>query len=82
MIGKLFATASDAHAMDAYYHLVCYTRLREAAITANRQESKVHSPPFDPVICAQIVAFIEHSEGVFKLTQTIRIMGNVSGTDV
>ena len=45
----LVATASDAHAMDAYYHLVCYTRLREAAITANRQESKIHSPPFDPI---------------------------------
>ena len=55
--------------MDAYYHLVCYTRLREAALTANRQESKIHSPPFDPIICAQIVAFIEHSEGVFKLSE-------------
>ena len=33
--GRLVATASDAHAMDAYYHLVCYTRLREAALTAN-----------------------------------------------
>ena len=65
----LVATASDAHAMDAYYHLVCYTRLREAAITANRQESKIHSTPFDPIICAQIVAFIEHSEGVFKLSE-------------
>ena len=40
LIGILIATASDAHAMDAYYHLVCYTRLREAAFTANRQESK------------------------------------------
>ena len=65
----LVATASDAHAMDAYYHFVCYTRLWEAAITANRQESKIHSPPFDPIICAQIVAFIEHSEGVFKLSE-------------
>ena len=69
MIGILVATASDADAMDAYYHLVCYTRLQEAALTANRQESKMHSPPFDPIICAQIVAFIEHSEGVFKLSE-------------
>ena len=37
--------------------------------SANRQESKIHSPPFDPIICAQIVAFIEHSEGVFKLLE-------------
>ena len=43
--------------------------LREAALTANRQESKIYSPPFDPIICAQIVAFIEHSEGVFKLSE-------------
>ena len=49
--------------------ILCYTRLREAAITANRQESKIHSPPFDLIICAQIVAFIEHSEGVFKLSE-------------
>ena len=68
LIGILVATASDAHAMDAYYHLVCYTRLREAALTANQQESKIYSPSFDPIICAQIVAFIEHSEGVFKLS--------------
>ena len=55
--------------MDAYYHLVCYTRLREAAITANRQESKIYSPLFNPIICTQIMAFIEHSEGVFKLSE-------------
>ena len=55
--------------MDAYYHLVYCTRLREAALTANRQESKIHSPPFDPIICAQIVAFIEHSERVFRLLE-------------
>ena len=69
LIVILVATASDAHAMDAYYHLVCYTRLREAARIANRQESKIQSPPFDPIICAQIVAFIEYSEGVFKLSE-------------
>ena len=73
MIGRVVATASDAHAMDAYYHLVCYTRLREAALTANRQESKIHSPPFDPIICAQIVAFIEHSEGVFKPSELLEM---------
>ena len=69
LIRKLVATVSDAHAMDACYHLVCYTRPREAALTANRQESKIYFPPFDPIICAQIMAFIEHSEGVFKLSQ-------------
>ena len=55
--------------MDANNHLVCYTSLREAALTANRQESKICSPSFDPIICAQIVAFIEYSEGVFKLSE-------------
>ena len=35
LTGRPVATASDAHAMDAYYHLVCYTRLREATLTAN-----------------------------------------------
>ena len=69
LIDRLVATASDAHAMDAYYHLVCYTHLQEAALTANRQESKIYSLPFDAIICAQIVAFIEHSKGVFKLSE-------------
>ena len=49
LIGILVATASDTHTVGAYYHLVCYTRLREAALTANRQESKKHSPPFSAV---------------------------------
>ena len=42
-------------------------------LTANRQESNIHSPPFDPFICAQIVAFIEHSEGVFKLSEILEM---------
>ena len=31
------------------------------------------------IICAQIMAFIEHSEGAFKLSE---LRENVSGTDV
>ena len=71
LLGRLVAKASDAHAADAYYHLPCYVRLRDSA-AAVEQSNLVGPapPPFDTIICAQIIALIEHSDTTsFKLSE-------------
>ena len=70
LIGRL-TVSGDAHAANFYYHHDCYTRLRNSA---NAKERKTiinpPPPPFDPIICAQIVAIIENATTtVFKLSE-------------
>lgn len=71
LLGRLVATASDAHAADAYYHHHCYVRLRNSAAAAERSDLVGPAPPpFDTIICAQIIALIEHSDTTsFKLSE-------------
>jgi hypothetical protein len=71
LLGRLVAVASDAHAADAYYHHQCYIHLRDSARAAERRQLVGETPPpFDPIICAQIVALIEHSDTtLFKLSE-------------
>ena len=71
LLGRLVAKASDAHAADAYYHHQCYVRLRDSANAAERRDFVGPAPPpFDPLICAQIIALIEHSDITsFKLSE-------------
>lgn len=71
LLGKLVAVASDAHASDAFYHRLCYEHLRDSARAAERRESVGPAPsPFDPMICAQMVALIESSDtSIFKLSE-------------
>ena len=71
LLGRLVAVASDAHAADAHYHHQCYVRLRDSARAAEQRKLVGPAPPpFDPIICAQIVALIEHSETtLFKLSE-------------
>ena len=79
LLGRLVAAASDAHAADVYYHHTCYVRLRDSARATERQESVgTAPPPFDPIICAQIVALIEHSETtLFKLSELREMYRNL-----
>lgn len=68
LFGRLTAQAADAHAGDTYYNVTCYLRLRDAARAADRRTSTSPTPPqFDPIACAQIVAFVEDSQSVVKL---------------
>ena len=71
LLGRLVAAAFEAHAADAYYHHRCYVCLRDFARAAARRELAEPTPqPFDPIICAQIVALIEHSDiALFKLSE-------------
>ncbi|KAL8577258.1 hypothetical protein ACOMHN_022446 [Nucella lapillus] len=71
LLGRLVTTASDAHAADAYYHHRCYVLLRDSAASAERSDFVGPAPPpFDTIICAQIIALIEHSDTTsFKLSE-------------
>uniref|UniRef100_UPI00358EAE2A uncharacterized protein n=1 Tax=Myxine glutinosa TaxID=7769 RepID=UPI00358EAE2A len=71
LLGRLVAVAADALAADTYYHHQCYVRLRDSARAAERRESVGPvPPPFDPIICAQIVALIENADTTsFKLSE-------------
>lgn len=72
LLGRLTCTASDAHAADIYYHHECYVRLRDSASAVERKKSGDSSPkppPFDTIVCAQIIATIENSDQeLFKLS--------------
>ena len=69
LMGKLIAQAADAHAGDIYYHVQCYLHLRDSARAVNRRASTGPAPPqFDPISTAQIVALVEDSDSVFKLS--------------
>jgi hypothetical protein len=71
LLGRLVAIASDAHAADTYYHHTCYVRLRDSAAAAEQHDLVGPTPPpFDTIICAQIIALIEHSDTtLFKLSE-------------
>lgn len=69
LTGKLIAQAADAHAGDTYYHVKCYLHLRDSARTAGCQTSTGPAPAqFDPIVTAQIIALVEDSDSVFKLS--------------
>ena len=61
---------SDVHAMDAYYHVQCYRRLRDASRAADRRDVPVDKTlPFDPMVTAQLVTFVDESRSeVYKLS--------------
>ena len=70
LLGRLIAQAADAHAADTYYHLQCYTQLRNSA---QAKKCKASAGPLEPhfnaIAIAQIVALVEDSEdSVFKLS--------------
>ena len=69
LTGKLTVQAADAHAGDTYYHIKCYLHLRDLARSSNRQASSSSTPPpFDPIAGAEIVAGVEDSDSIFKLS--------------
>ena len=74
LIGKLIGQAADAHAGDVYYHVQCYLHLRDNARATNHRISECPAPPqFDPIATAQIVAIVEESDSVYKLS-ALRLM--------
>jgi hypothetical protein len=54
---------SDTHAMDAYYHIQCYLRLRDSARAVESRSSSVGSTatPFNSMVNAQLIAFVDDS---------------------
>jgi hypothetical protein len=69
LLGKLIAQAADAHAGDTHYHLQCYLHLRDSARAEDRRASAgPPAPHFNSVVIAQIVALVENSDSVFKLS--------------
>ena len=61
--------AADAHAADVYYKLHCYLNLRHLAPASNKPSSTCAAPrQFDPITPAKIVALLEDSGSVYKLS--------------
>ena len=64
--------AEDAEAGDVHYHTSCYTMLKNDARAAKLKSShaKRGSPvgcTYDPLVIAQLVAFVESNHSIFKL---------------
>ena len=62
---------SDTHAMDAYYHIQCYVRLRDSARAVESRSSSDGSTatPFNSMVIAQLIAFVDDFRiEVFKLS--------------
>lgn len=69
LLGRLIAQAADAHAADAYYHVNCYTSLRNSAQAEERKSAAGPSNThFNAIAIAQIAALVEDSDSVFKLS--------------
>ena len=65
----MISQAADAHACDTYHHLQCYLHLRDLVRAEDR---RVYAGPsvltFTSVAIALVVALIEASDSVFKLS--------------
>ena len=66
--------AEDAEAGDLHYHISCYTKLKNDARAAKSKSShaKRGSPvgcTYDPLVIAQLVAFVEFNHSTFKLAE-------------
>ena len=82
LFGKLTAQAADAHAADTYYHVNCYTNLRYSAKAEERRASAGPSTPcFNPIAIAQIVALVEDSGSIFKLSTLRHLYRNLMESD-
>ena len=64
--------AFDAKAGDVYYHTHCYVQLSNSARAVKlKEEAKCQSQPtlpFDPLVLAEIVSFIQIQNDVVKLS--------------
>ena len=60
---------NDLVAADVYYHLSCWTTLKNAARAVDRLSSTSKSAPFDPIAIAQLVVMISSNEKeIYKLS--------------
>jgi len=64
-------TASDAWAGDVHYHISCYTKLKNEAPAAVNKSSNAETSyarqQYDPLVFAQLVAFVQLNNSAFKL---------------
>ena len=64
-------TAIDAAAGDVYYHISCYTKLKNEARAAVNKSSNAETnyakEQYDPLVFAQLVAFVQFNNSAFKL---------------
>ena len=71
LLAKL-ASASDLHAMDAYYHRACYLSLKNEARSLERSVSATESgigTMFNPLVIAELTAYIVDSQRIFPLSE-------------
>ena len=66
-------SAEDAEAADVYYHPSCYTKLKNDARAAKSTSSVNPNTPahqsYDPLVFAQLVAFVQFGQTVVKLSE-------------
>jgi len=64
--------AFDATAADLYYHKTCYRKLaNEARAAKSKKSTEINtttSLPYDPLVMAELIAFVQDNESVMKLT--------------
>ena len=63
--------AFDATVADLYYHQTCYLKLSNEARAAKSKKSKKtksQTLPYDDLVVAEFIAFIQCNESVMKLT--------------
>ena len=73
-------TAFDAIAADMYYHLSCITQMKNNARSVTAAESKASNEKkdgkkqeYDPLVIAQLVAFVQFNHSTFKLADLRRL---------
>ena len=62
--------AFDATAGDLYYHKSCYRKLANEARAAKSKKSRETTTPplpYDPLVMAELIAFIQYNESVMKV---------------
>ena len=74
LVGRSIVMAAEERAADVYYHLHCYLNLQHSARASSKPPSRCAAPPqFDPIATAQIVALLEDSDSVYKLSNLRRM---------
>lgn len=71
------ANAEDAHAADIYYHISCYTKLKnDARQKANASKSSGDGQQYDPLVVARLVAYLQYHHETYKLAELLRMYEN------
>ena len=59
----------DATAGDLCYHKTCYCKLsNQARAKKQKSETKASNPPYDPLVMAELISYIQHNNNAIRLS--------------